>query len=197
MAWSPGSWVSNSRTAGGTAGRSTVRFARRLRPRSTCWKGCWRTNAQLVARRTPSWLDAAARSTSWNEGCFGARAPAKWSTRPGCNFRFRPAGTTTCCVLWSTSGPPGIPRPAGGRSHPVAPSQTAARRHVAAGEHPSRQGPLHAGGRRWSAQPLEHATGAACPQLVRVIVRRAVRACENLTSVESGSVRRERSSREA
>jgi hypothetical protein len=38
----------------------------------------------------------------------------------------------------------GSPGPAGGRSGPAAPLQTAARRHVAAGEHSSRRGSLHA-----------------------------------------------------
>jgi hypothetical protein len=103
--------------------------------------------------------------------CSGGRAPARWPTRPGCNSRFRLAGTTTCSVPWSTSAPPEIPRPAGGRSHPVAPIQTAARRHLAAGEHASRQGPLRARGRRRPAQPVEHATGSACPQLVRAVGR--------------------------
>ena len=32
------------------------------------------------------------------------------STPPGCNSRFRPAGTTTCCVVWSTSERPAIRR---------------------------------------------------------------------------------------
>ena len=40
---------------------------------------------------------------------------------------------------------------------------------LAAGEHASRQGPLRARGRRRSAQPVEHAAGAACPQLVRAV----------------------------
>ena len=65
----------------------------------------------------------------------------------------------------------GSPRPAGGRSHPIAPIQTAARRRLAAGEHASRQGPLHARGRRWPTQPVEHATGSACRQLVRAVGR--------------------------
>jgi hypothetical protein len=41
--------------------------ALRSRPRSGCWKGCWRTSAQPVARRSPSRLDAGVRSTSSNE----------------------------------------------------------------------------------------------------------------------------------
>lgn len=57
----------------------------------------------IAARRT-------VRSTSWSEGCSGAGALATWSTGPGCSSRSRPAGTTTCSVPWSTSGPPEIPR---------------------------------------------------------------------------------------
>jgi hypothetical protein len=113
MALSPACLVSSSRTAGGTAGWSTVRFAPRSRPRSGCWKGCWRTSAQPVARRSPSRLDAGVRITSSNENCSGVRAPARWPTRPGCNSRFRLAGTTTCSVPWSTSVPPGIPPTSG------------------------------------------------------------------------------------
>ena len=59
--------------------------------------------------------------------------------------------------------------PAGGRGDAVAPIQAAARRDVAAREHASRQGPFPARGRRRSAQPVEHAPGAACAPLVRAI----------------------------
>ena len=110
---SPACWVSSSRTAGGTARRRTVPSARRSTPRSTSWKGCWRTSARPVARRNPSRRDAGARSTSSNGSCSGARAPARSSTRPGCNSRFRPAGTTTCCVPSSTSARPAIRRTRG------------------------------------------------------------------------------------
>src|SRR6187200_1650012 len=55
-----GSWraysVSSSRTAGGTARWRTVPSARRSRPPSTSWNGCWHTSAQPVARRNPSRL---------------------------------------------------------------------------------------------------------------------------------------------
>jgi hypothetical protein len=50
---------------------------------------------------------------SSNESCSGARALAKSSTRPGCNSHFQPAGTTTCCVPWSTSEKPAIRRTSG------------------------------------------------------------------------------------
>src|SRR5688572_24615875 len=43
------------------------------------------------------------RSTSSNESWSDERAPAKSSTQPGCNSRFRPVGTTTCCVPSNTS----------------------------------------------------------------------------------------------
>ena len=56
-----------------------------------------------------------------------------------------------------------------GRSDRFAPIQAAARRHLAAGEHASRQGPLCTRGRRQSTQPMEHAAGDACPQLVRAV----------------------------
>ena len=49
-------------------------------------------------RRGPSRPDAGARTTSSNGACSGARARARSSTPPGCSSRFRPAGTTTCCV---------------------------------------------------------------------------------------------------
>ncbi len=61
--------------------------------------------------------------------------------------------------------------PANRRSHRFAPIQTAARWHLAAGEHASRQDPFRARGRRRSAEPVEHAAGAACPQLVRAVRR--------------------------
>jgi len=57
-----------------------------------------------VARRNPSRLAAGVRSTSSNGSCSGVRAPTTLSMRHGCNSRFQPAGTTTCCVVWSTSG---------------------------------------------------------------------------------------------
>src|SRR5882672_5891221 len=113
MAWSHAYWVSSSRTAGGTARRRTVPSARRSRPRSTSWRVCWRTSAQPVALGNPSRLDAGARSTSSNESWSDARAPAKSSTQPGCNSRFRPAGTTTCCVPSSTFAPSGMCRTRG------------------------------------------------------------------------------------
>ncbi len=110
---SPACSVSSSRTAGGTARRRTAPSARRSRPRSTCSKGCWRTSAQPVARRNPSRLGAGVRSTSSNEGCSDARAPAKSSTRPGCSSRFRSAGTTTCCGPSTTSARSGMRRTRG------------------------------------------------------------------------------------
>src|SRR5437879_6556704 len=84
-----GQWGGSSGTAGVTAGRSTARFALRSRPRSESWKGCWRMSALPVARRNPSRLDAGVRRISSNESCSGARAPAKSSTRPGCNSHFQ------------------------------------------------------------------------------------------------------------
>src|SRR5947209_15743789 len=74
------------------------------------------------------------------------------------------------------------PGPPGGRSGAAGPIQTAIRRHMAAGEHASRQGSLHSRGRRWSAQPLEYVTGAACPQVARAIRER--RAPPDLTERE-------------
>src|SRR5262245_46742762 len=56
------------------------------------------------------WEHAGVRSTSSNESCSGETAPAKSSTRPGCNAHFQPAGTTTCCVPWTTSEKPAIRR---------------------------------------------------------------------------------------
>ncbi len=61
------------------------------------------------------------------------------------------------------------PDPRYRRSDRYTPIQTAARWHLAAGEHASRQDPLCARGRRRQAQPMEHAAGAACPQLVRAV----------------------------
>ena len=49
--------------------------------------------------------------------------------------------------------------------------QAAARRHLAAGKHASRRGPLCARGGRRSPQPLEHAAGVACPHMVRAMTR--------------------------
>ncbi len=60
-------------------------------------------SAQPAARRNRSRLAAGVRSTFSNASCSGARAPAKSSTQPGCNSRFRSAGTTTCCVPSNTS----------------------------------------------------------------------------------------------
>src|SRR6266850_2190897 len=68
---------------------------------------------------------------------------------------------------------------ADGRSDRCAAIQAAARWYLAAGEHASRQGPLCARGRRRSAQPVEHAAGAACPRLVR-----AVRCLRPITSLD-------------
>ena len=113
MAWSPAYLVSSSRTAGGTARPRTVPSARRSRPRSTSWKDCWRTSAQPVALGNPSRLGAVVKSTSSNESWSDVRAPAKSSTRPGCNSRFRPAGTTTCCVPSNTSARSGMCRTRG------------------------------------------------------------------------------------
>jgi hypothetical protein len=107
--------------------------ALRSRPGSGCWKGCWRTSAQPVARRSPSRLDAGVRSTSSNESCSGGRAPARWPTRPGCNSRFRLVALRRAPCPGVLPCRRGSPRPAGGRSHPVAPIQTAARRHLAGG----------------------------------------------------------------
>ena len=63
-------WVNSSRTAGGTARRSTAPCARRSTPRSTSWKGCWRTSERPAARRTPSRRDAGAKSTCSNGSLF-------------------------------------------------------------------------------------------------------------------------------
>ena len=85
---SPACSVSSSRTAGGTARRRTARFARRSPPRSTSWKDCWRTSAPPVARRNRSRPDAGVRSTSSNESCSGARAPARSSNPAWLQFSF-------------------------------------------------------------------------------------------------------------
>ena len=47
---------------------------------------------------------------SSNDSWSGGRAPAKSSTQPGCNSRFRPAGITTCCGPSNTSARSGICR---------------------------------------------------------------------------------------
>ena len=56
-----------------------------------------------MASGNPSRLGAGARSTSSNETCSDERAPAGSSTQPGCNSRFQPVGTTTCCAASNTS----------------------------------------------------------------------------------------------
>ena len=53
------------------------------------------------------------------------------------------------------------------RGRPAGPRQAAARRHVAAREHPPWRDPLRVRGRRRATEPLEHAASAACPRLVR------------------------------
>ena len=71
------------------------------------------TSAQPAVLRSPSRLDAEVRSTCSNESSSGVRAQAKSSTQPGCNTRFRPAGTTTCCVPSNTSARSGMCRTRG------------------------------------------------------------------------------------
>lgn len=109
-----------------------------------------------AARPNPSRPGAVARNTSSNERSFGARAAAKSSIPTGCGSRFRPGGITTCCVRWATSAPREALQIRGWMRRLTCCDQAAARRHVAAGEHASRRGPLRARGWRRSAQPVEH-----------------------------------------
>jgi len=97
--------VSSLGTADGIARRRTVRFALLSRARSESSKGCWHTNGPPVARRNPLRLAAGLRSTSSNGGCSGVRELTRWSIPPGCNSRFRLAGTTTCFVVSNTLAP--------------------------------------------------------------------------------------------
>jgi hypothetical protein len=60
--------------------------------------GGWNCEAENGSVRS-SFATTISCSESWP----GARAPARWSTQLGCNFRFRVDGITTCCVLWTTS----------------------------------------------------------------------------------------------
>jgi hypothetical protein len=53
---------------------------------------------QPVDLQNPSRLGAEAMTTSSNESCSDVRAPVRSSIQPGCNSRFRPAGTMTYSV---------------------------------------------------------------------------------------------------
>ena len=124
----------------------------------------WRTSAPPAAPRHRSRRGAAARNTCSNGSYSGVRAPATSSTRPGCSSRFRRAGTMTCCGLSITSDRPATRRTRGWPKRSSAPFQTADRWHVAARKYASWQSSLRARGRRWPAQSVEHAAGAACPR---------------------------------
>ena len=164
----PPARASSSRTAAGTARRRTARFARRSTPRSTSWKGCWRTSAPPAARAESIAARRRGEEYLLERKLFRRKSTGEVVNPAWLQFSFPDplALRRAACagVLPLGRGPAG---PARGRSDRAAPLQAAARRHVAAGEHPSRRGPLRARGWRRPAQPVEHAAGAARPQLVR------------------------------
>ena len=132
-------------------------------------KDCWRTSAPPVALWTPSRLGAGVRSTSsnesWSDKSTGEIVNPAW-LQFSLPIRWHYDVLRALEYCRSVGD---VPDARVDEAIEFAPIQAAARWHLAAGEHASRQGPLCARGRRRSAQPVEHAAGAACPQLVRAV----------------------------
>ncbi len=168
---SSGCSANSSTTAGGTARRRTARPGRRsTRPINVLEGLLEYERATGGAAPRPRRPGAAARSTCSNGPCSGARARARSSSPPSWTFSFPPQwhyDVLRALEYFRLAG--GSAGRAPGRGGRAGARQAAARRDVVAGEHPPRRGALRAGGRRRSAEPLEHAPGAARAAVVRGI----------------------------